>query len=266
MLKNGRLQLKNGTMDYAAFGSGERTLVILPGLGDSLRSVRGTALPFSLLYRTLGKDFQIYMCSRIRPLASGCTTRDFARDQKEAMDLLGIQKADVLGVSQGGMIAQWLAIDYPEAVNKLVLTVTCPRPNPVLNECITGWMELAREGKDTEFMRDNLNRIYSPGYVARYGWAAPIAGRLTLPKSRERFLTMAQACLTHDAYDLLPNITAPTLILGGGEDQVLTAEASQEIAARIPQSQLILYPHQGHGLYEEAEDFQQVVSAFLLKP
>ena len=91
MLKNGRITLeKNVTMDYVAFGRGTRPLVILPGLGDGLRGVKGTALPMSILYWAFSKDFRVYLFSRKDPLLPSRTTRDFARDQKAAMDRLGI--------------------------------------------------------------------------------------------------------------------------------------------------------------------------------
>ena len=108
--KNGHIA---GT-DYICFGTGKRIFIILPGLGDGLKTVKGTALPMSLMYRMFAKDFTVYMFSRKQDLPADHTTRDMARDLKEAMDALGIEKASVLGVSMGGMIAQWLAIDYPE--------------------------------------------------------------------------------------------------------------------------------------------------------
>ena len=129
--KNGILTFDNATMEYIRFGSGSKTLVMLPGLGDGLRTMKGTALPMAVMYRIFARAYTVYAFSRKDPLPQGYTTRDMARDQKEAMDALGIEQADVLGVSMGGMIAQHLAADYPEKVGKLVLTVTCCRPNPI---------------------------------------------------------------------------------------------------------------------------------------
>ena len=134
--KNGTLKIGNDTMDYIRFGNGKRVLLILPGLGDGLQTVKGTALPMALMYRLFAKEFTVYAFSRRNHLPSGYTTRDMARDQAEAMDLLGIDRADVFGVSMGGMIAQHLAIDHPEKVNNLILTVTCARPNPILLESV----------------------------------------------------------------------------------------------------------------------------------
>ena len=121
--KNGIVAIGNSQMEYIRFGSGEKTLIMLPGLGDGLRTMKGTALPFALMYRIFAKDFTIYAFSRLNDLPEGYTTRDMARDQKQAMDLLGIAKAHVFGVSMGGMIAQYFAVDYPEKVNKLILAI-----------------------------------------------------------------------------------------------------------------------------------------------
>ena len=130
--KNGTLKISGTEMDYIRFGSGARILVMLPGLGDGLRTVKGTALAMAAMYRMFAREFTVYAFSRKNGLPEGYTTRDMARDQAEAMEQLGIRKADILGVSMGGMIAQHLAIDYPEKVGKLILTVTSDRPNPIL--------------------------------------------------------------------------------------------------------------------------------------
>ena len=126
--KNGTLRIGNTEMDYIRFGKGQRVLIMLPGLGDGLRTVKGTAVPMAFAYREFCKDFTAYAFSRKNELPQGYTTRDMARDQAEAMEQLGIQKADIFGVSMGGMIAQYLAVDHPEKVGKLILAVTAGRP------------------------------------------------------------------------------------------------------------------------------------------
>ena len=261
--KNGALNIGNTTMDYIRFGSGQRTLVMLPGLGDGLRSMKGTALPMAFMYREFCKDFTVYAFSRKNELPEGYTTRDMAKDQAEAMAQLGIEKADIFGVSMGGMIAQHLAIDYPEKVNKLILTVTSARLNPILTESIDEWVALAKRGDHAGFMDSNLQRIYSDGYYRRNKWLAPIVGKLTKPKTYDRFFVQANACLTHDAYESLHKIKAPTLVVGGERDKALGGDPSKEIAARIPGAQLRMYEQWGHGLYEEAKDFNQVIVDFL---
>ena len=259
---------QNGTAagaDYIRFGTGRKNLIMLPGLGDGLRTTRGTALPMALYYRCLTKEYTVYMISRKTKLVEGASTRDMARDLKDAMVELGIKKASLLGVSMGGMIAQHFAAAYPDMVENLVLVVTCARENPVLLESLEEWIACARRGDHTALMDSNIRRIYSDAYYRRNRWMVPITGKLTKPKSYERFFIMAEACRTHNAWESLPAITAQTLVIGGEQDRSLGGEASREIAARIPGAVLKMYSQWGHGLYEEAKDFLTVVTDFLGK-
>lgn len=261
--KSGGLTLDGTTMDYIRFGTGSQILIMLPGLGDGLRTTRGTALPMAVLYRIFAADFTVYAFSRKTDLPSGYTTREMARDVKTAMDLLGIKKAHIFGVSMGGMIAQHFAADYPAAVDKLILTVTCARPNPILAESIAEWTACAKAGDHAALMDSNLRRIYSDGYYRKNRHLIPIIGKLTKPESYDRFLVQAEACLNHDAYERLSCIQAKTLVIGGGQDHVLGCEPSREIAAAIPGAVLKMYPLWGHGLYEEAPDFNRTILDFL---
>ena len=259
---------KNGKIagaEYIRFGRGGRSLIILPGLGDGLKTVGGTALPMALMYRLFAKTFTVYAFSRRNDLPEGYTTRDMARDQAEAMEQLGIECADIFGVSMGGMIAQYLAIDYPEKVGKLILTVTSARPNPILTESIAEWVSCAKRDDHTALMDSNLRRIYSEDYYRKNKWMVPVMGKLTKPKVYDRFFVQADACLTHNAYENLHQIKAPTLVIGGEKDLSLGGDASREIAAAIPGAKLRMYAQWGHGLYEEAKDFNQVVLDFLGK-
>ena len=261
--KNGTLHLGNLSMDYIRFGSGKKVLILLPGLGDGLKTVKGTAFPMALMYRSFGKIYTVYAFSRRRELPDRFSTRDMARDVKDAMDALGIQKADVFGVSMGGMIAQHLAIDFPEAVGRLVLAVTCSRPNSLLEESVQEWIAAAEAGDHTALMDSNLRRIYSQRYYRNSKWLIPFIGRLTRPASYDRFFTLARACLEHDVHASLPAVTAPTLVIGGEKDMALGCEASRELAERIPNAVLHIYPQWGHGVYEEEKGFNALVLYFL---
>ncbi len=259
---------KNGTAagaDYIRFGTGKKNLIMLPGLGDGLRTTKGTALPMALYYHSLTRDYTVYMFSRKTALPEGHTTRDMARDLKEAMKELGIGSASLVGVSMGGMIAQHFAADYPDMVEKLVLVVTCARENPVLLESLDEWVACARRDDHAALMDSNLRRIYSDSYYRKNKWMVPITGALMKPKSYDRFFVMAEACRTHNAWASLPAIKAPTLVIGGEQDNSLGGEASREIADRIPKAKLKMYQQWGHGLYEEAKDFLPTVREFLGK-
>ena len=263
--KNGRLQLKAGGMDYIRFGSGARMLVMIPGVGDGLKTVKGMALPFALLYRTLARDFTVYVFSRRENLPEHMTTREMAADLSEVMEALGLERCAVVGVSQGGMIAQWLAIDDPARVERLVLAVTLPGPNPTVRDVIARWSEMARRGDYRGIMLDTAERSYSEKRLRAARLEYRLLGSVGAPKSFTRFLTQAESCVTHDAREKLGDIRCPTLVIGGAEDRIVTGEASRELAERIPGSRLILYGGLGHGLYEETPDFLRQVKTFCLQ-
>ena len=262
--RNGHLSLLTGGMDYIRFGSGGNALVMIPGVGDGLKTVKGTALPFALMYRKLTKDFTVYVFSRRQTLAPGMTTRDMAEDLNLALEALHLSQAAVVGVSQGGMIAQWLAIDHPDKVRKLTLVVTLSRPNPTIRDVIARWTDMAKRGDYRGLMLDTAERSYSEKRLRKARLAYRLLGSIGKPRSFERFLIQAASCAAHDAYAELRRIACPTLVIGGTEDKIVTGEASKEIAGQIPNCALYLYEGLGHGLYEEAPDFLERVRAFCL--
>ena len=260
--KNLSVETDGRTTDCVRFGRGNRPLVMIPGVGDGLKTVRGMALPFAWLYRELAEDFTVYVFSRPRELREGETTRDMAASLKSAMDALGICPAAVVGVSQGGMIAQWLAIDFPEAVSRLVLTVTLSRPNPAAEDAIGRWIEMACRGDHRGIMTDTAERSYTPERAAREVKLYSLLAGAAKPADFGRFMIQAQSCLSHDAYSKLDRIKCPAMVIGGTEDRIVTGDASREIAERIPDCRLLMYEGLGHGLYEEAKDFLERVSEF----
>jgi len=263
--KNSTVVAADIEMNYVTFGRGDKTLVMLPGLGDGLATVKGTALPFALAYRRYGRDYTVYLFSRRENLAPGTTTREMAADQAAAMEALGIARAHVVGVSQGGMVAQYLAIDHPELVDRLVLAVTSGGPTPHLKEAVEGWMDLAQRGDCRGLMVDTAERTYSEAYLKKYRHLYPLLGRVGRPKGFDRFLIQGAACLSHDARGELGRIGCPTLIIGGGQDKILGPEAAPALAAAIPNSTLYIYDTLGHGAYEEGRDFHRRVLEFLTK-
>lgn len=260
--KNGTIAIDNTEMDYIVFGNGKKNLLMIPGLGDGLKTAKGMALPFALMYRRLAKDYRVYVISRRNVMPQGFTTRDMAKDIAVVLQKLGVEQTSVIGVSQGGMIAQYLAIDFPDLIEKLILTVTLARQNGTVQKVISNWMDMAKCGDYKSLMIDTAEKSYSEKYLKKNRWVYPLMGNIGKPKSFERFLIMAQACIEHDAFDELVQITCPTLILGGKKDQIVTGEASIEISTQIPGSEIYMYEEFGHGAYEEAKDFLDRIMEF----
>lgn len=252
---------KDGTtLDCAAFGTGHKALILIPGL--SFQRVKGAAFPLACLYRAFSKKYTVYVIDRKEAVPAEYTIREMADDTAFVMGQIGLSGADVFGVSQGGMIAQYLAIDYPCLVHRLVLGVTASRRNEVMERVIGGWVEMAEQRDDEGIVRDMLPKMYSTAYQKKYGWLFPILAKTGKPRDLDRFIALAKACLTCNAYPELDKISCPVLVLGGKQDQIVTGAASEEIAEALG-CKIHLYDTLGHGAYEETPDFNRRIRSFL---
>ena len=261
--KNATLSINGKTMDYVTFGKGNQPLVIIPGLGDGLQTVKGMAMPFSITYRILAERYKIYVFSRINELRQGYTTRDMAVDVAEAMEALNLDTAYVMGISQGGMIAQWLAVDFPEKVQRLILAVTTAKPIQLARERIEHWQKISQSGNFRDLMLDIAYHSYTQKSYRRWRFLSDIMGRLGRIKDEKRIAIQSQSCLDHDSLEVLKEIQCPTLVLGALEDDVIGVKGSKELAKGILGCQLLILKHSGHALYEENKLFQEIVCGFL---
>lgn len=251
---------------YISFGKGEKPLVIIPGL--SLRSIKGTAFPLAYMYRVFAKDFKVFVFDRRDEVREGFTVSGIADDTAEAMRTLGIKSADVIGISQGGMAAQYLAVRYPELVRTLILGVTLSRMNETVTAAVNGWVKSAGSGDIGAVVNDMIPKMYSDSYMKKYKRLLPVISKFTKLEDPERFVILAKACLTCDIYGELDKIKCPVLVIGGKLDKIVTGEASEDIAEKLISSgckcKLFLYDELGHAAYEEAEDFNRKILDFIL--
>lgn len=142
--KSGQIILDDTTMDYVSFGCGNKILIVIPGLSDGLTTVKGKSLFLLNPYRKYLNDYKVYIFSRKNKMPNNYSIKDMANDQIIAMKKLGIKKANILGVSQGGMIAQTMVINNPELINKLVIIVSAPKTNDLIIKNINEWLKFVK--------------------------------------------------------------------------------------------------------------------------
>ena len=261
--KNGTVKIENTDMEYVSFGCGTTNLVMIPGIGDGLKTVKGTAAIMSILFKNYGKNHRVHIFSRKTDMTENDSISDMADDQRKAMQKMGITKAHIMGISQGGMIAQRLAINYPDIVDKLILVVTAARSNETIRQVIGDWITLAEANDYKRLFIDTIEKSYTEKRKKGYRLFYPLLTKISKPKSFARFIIQANAILQHDAYDELQKIQSPSFIIGAGKDKIVGANASPEIAEKIPDSKLLIYEELGHGAYEEAKDFEKQILDFL---
>lgn len=257
--KEQKLNLQNLQVDYITFGKGSQPLVMIQGLNTG--GIKGAALSLAYMYRIFAKDYKVYLFDRRSNIGESITVRELASDIAVAMDALEIKNADIFGVSQGGMIAQYLAIDRPDLVRKMVLAVTLSRNNDIVTTVIQKWVQLTEQDKMKELVADMAVKMYSDAYVKRYQPFMPLLTILQKPKDVQRFITLAKSCLTCNAYEELEKIQCPVFVIGGSLDKVVSGRASEEIAEKL-NCKLYMYENLGHAAYEEAKDFNKRIYDF----
>lgn len=261
--ENKKINIDNTSAYYITFGKGDKNLIIIPGVGDGFKLVKGLAIPFSFMYKMFAKDYKVYVFSRRNDIPKGFTTEDMANDIICHMNDLNIDKADIVGVSQGGMIAQYIAINAPVKVNKLVLAVTVSRPNEMIEESVNTWIKMAKNKDYKSIMIDTAERSYTGKYLNKSRRLYKILGIFGKNATYDRFITEAQACLLHNTFSKLENIKAPTLVIGARQDKALGIDGSIELAKKIQNSSLYIYDDYSHGVYEQAKDFNKRILNYL---
>lgn len=198
------------------------------------------------------------------------TIPDMAEDASGLLKALGIAKAKVHGVSMGGMIAQELTLRHPEQVEKLVLGCTCAGgpttklPAPETTEKLLAGTRMALSNPDDAL--DILMPLLVPqNFIAAHPEIKSIvlAGAPMAPRTPPETAGYAMAGIAQfNAYDRLPRIKCPVLIIHGDQDVVIPSENAAIIKSRIPHAEVLIIPGAGHA-YQVADPVgihQRIVS------
>ena len=248
---------------YAKFGKGEHSLIIIAGLAT--RTMEGAGIGLEKSYRIFKENYTVYVMDKKDEVPEDVTIEDLAEDIAKAMDKLGIKRADVYGVSQGGMIAQYLAINHPKKVRKLVLGVTASRVNETLENYINRCIILAKKGDFATINKESFELTYTDEKLKPMKPFLPLLAKMSVPKSNTRFIRLAKSILTLDIYEKLDQIKSTTFVYGAGKDKIATVAASEEIAEKL-NCQKYIYRNLKHGAYDEAKDVNDRIYRFLEKP
>ena len=261
-VKEYELHVRGMRMDCIEFGRGKKPMVMLQGLNTN--GIRGAGLSLAWMYRAFAKTHRVYLFDRRKDLPEEVTVRQLSQDVALAMDELGIKNADVIGVSMGGMMAQYLAVDRPDLVGKLILAVTTCESNAVVGDAIARWTALTEQKNWRMLTEDMAVRMYSDAYLKRYKPFLPLLALVQAPKDVPRFLTLCRACLTCDVRAELSKVQCPVLVMGGGKDRVVGQDVCIELAEALG-CESYVYAELGHAAYEEATDFNARMHEFLMR-
>ncbi len=177
-----------------------------------------------------------------------CSTRGFAADVVAVLDDLGTDSADVYGASMGGRVAQWIAAEHPRRVRRLVLGCTSPGGQHAVerNAAVRRALTQPDPGAAREAL---LDLMFTPGWLARNPGPHPVLGDSAMPARAQRNHLVASN--RHDAWDVLPHIAAPTLVLHGDEDLLTPVDNAALLASRIPDARVHLLAGARHAYFRE---------------
>jgi pimeloyl-ACP methyl ester carboxylesterase len=239
---------------YVRLGNGPQNLVILPGLTlENEPPSRFAAWTYRLGFGRFAGDRTVYVINRRRGMPAGYTTQDMAADYARVIES-ELGPSHVMGFSTGGSIAQYVAIDHPEAVLSLALIVSASRLSEEGRQTCERWHHLTREARWQELRADMASATVTGEKNKRFARAFMKAfGRIVLgtPSDPSDFLTTLEADLGHDTTGRLAEISAPTLVLGGSEDPFFSEGLLRETAEGIPDATLRVYEGVGHGVPKE---------------
>jgi pimeloyl-ACP methyl ester carboxylesterase len=198
------------------------------------------------------------------------TVAEMTRDAVAFCDALGLTQFHVVGFSLGGMIAQQMAVDHPDRIERIILLGTGPRGGE--------GMEFAELSADEQAdpVRFLLGAFFSPSeasqaagraYLERLAQRAHDRDLPVSPKTAEAQLRAIREwgrVPSKNRYAGLETIKHPTLIVHGNKDMVVQPVNALILAEHLPNAQLIVYPDSNHGAqYQHAELFLQHAKLFL---
>jgi len=260
-----KMRVNDIEMNYELHGEGE-PLVLIMGFTGNLEAWRPLVPAFAREYRVLIFDNR----------GAGLTDKPdgpysmpmMADDTAGLMDALSIDAAHIYGVSMGGMIAQELALRHPQKVKALVLGCTTPGGSNSHRRPQKTFEALARIPNVSveEGLEIVLRLLFTDEFAAAYGQQLRemTLHSFDLRTPRHTVLAQSAAIASHNTYDRLPQIGAPTLVIAGGDDELVPSGNSPILAQRIPGAELVMYPKARHGyLYEVAAEATAAVLDFL---
>ena len=254
-----RAQASDGTtLAYQMHGAGP-AMVLLAGQANNHHWWDGVREDFSGIRRTITMDYRGTGFSG-KP-DSPYSTQGFADDVIAVLDHAGVQRADFYGTSMGGRVAQLIAANHPDRVRRLILGCTSPGgPHSVERDAT---VRRALGNPDREAANNALLKMmYGPDWLRTHPGPYTTLGDPGMPTHAQRGHLIASN--QHDAWDLLPRITAPTLILHGSDDVMNPAANAPLLAQRIPNSRVHIFPGARHAYFQECRNIaSELVLDFL---
>lgn len=257
-------------MAWAHAADGTQLFYELVGVGDPLLLVNGQASDHHMWDRVVADFSACHQVVLVDPRGTGASdkptappysTTGFAADLVAVLDAARIERAHAYGFSMGGRVCQWLAIEHAGRIGALVLGATTPGDaHGIARDAHADAVLSSPPSPDS--LRRMAELMYHPDWIAAHPEVLVPADPIPRRAQLQHYL----ASQGHDAWDRLPEITAPTLLIHGSADLVNPTANTPLMAARIPGAQVCIVEGGRHGYLEEyREQASRVVLEFLAR-
>jgi 3-oxoadipate enol-lactonase len=244
-------------LNYRLQGVGSRALVCIHGVGSSLDAWEGVAAKLGDTFRILTLDLRGHGRSSL--IKGRYEIDDFVGDVLALADHAGFEKFDLAGFSLGGLIAQRLALTHARRLSKLVLLATVAGRTPEERERVAARLAALQSGDRGSHYDASVSRWLTEGFQQRHPELVARMRQRNAENDPDCYAAAYRVLAQTDFGGLIDQISVPTLIATGEEDQGSNPRMAHFMHERIPGSQLEILPGLRHSILIEAPDLVAVL-------
>lgn len=268
-----------GDMEYALLGQGEPVLVVHGAGGGFDQSLDMTGALADYGYRLIAPSRFGYLRSAS---PANLTTAMQADAYADLLDRVGVQKADVIGISAGAWSALQFAIRHPDRCHALVLLVPAPYMPPQRNNAGAAFVRAMFGSDFVAWAAIKLMPIIPAAVTRMVLGSDPAVVRAAEPSERARTQQILDHLLPVSPrtkgmeFDIksatipepyaIEKISCPVLTISAADDAFGTAVRAKFIAAGVPDGRAVIYPTGGHALVGQYKDVRREIVSFLRGP
>ncbi|AMM14821.1 3-oxoadipate enol-lactone hydrolase [Burkholderia sp. PAMC 28687] len=245
-------------LNYRLEGEGLRALVCIHGVGSNLEAWEGIVARLRDTFRILTLDLRGHGRSTL--VKGRYEIDDFVGDVLALADHVGFDQFDLAGFSLGGLIAQRMALTHPERLKKLVLLSTVSGRTPEERERVAARLAALQSGDRGSHYDASLSRWLTEGFQQRNPELVARLRQRNAENDPDCYAAAYRVLAQTDFGGFIDQISVPTLIATGEEDQGSNPRMAQYMHQRIPNSQLEILPGLRHSILIEAPE---VVAALM---
>ena len=246
---------------YISFGTGDKTMVIIPGL--SMQHVTDSAQAIAESFAGFGTEYTVYLFDIRDEVPEDYSIAQMGEDLVTIIKELGLSDLYIYSASLGGMQAVYIAAHYPDLVNRLVIASSTCASNDAINNAAGGWIELAEAGDKQQLLDNMAQLIYSPAVYEAYKDVLTAGADAITDEVLARFINTAHVLLNIDLDEEASAITCKTFVVGSEGDEVIGIDGIKHLADTIKDCSSFIYGDEyGHAVYDEAADFKQLMADF----